>query len=218
MLPYLTGFFVCHSERSEESTHRMRFTRGFFASLRMTTGAEFRRALGLLGLGLVLLGAVGCSHYQLGTDAKLTFTTLYVEPVANKTMVPQAQASLSARLRERLIRDGRVTLVNSPQSADATLTVVITNYGREVATVREGDTGLARKFTLAFGANCTLRDNRSGKVLFANRPVKTHRDAFTGDERAGVFVGDQLQSEFQTLPLLTESLADRIAHAVLDVW
>jgi hypothetical protein len=171
-----------------------------------------------LSLLVILLGTGGCSHYQLGTNGKLTFSTLYVEPVTNKTMVPQAQAILSAQLRERLLRDGRVTLVNSPQAADATLQVVITNFRREVATVREGDTGLARKFTLNFGASCTLYDNRTGKPLFENRPVSTHRDAFTGDERAGVFVGDQLQSEYQTVPLLAESLADRIAHAVLDVW
>ncbi|HEX2853028.1 MAG TPA: LPS assembly lipoprotein LptE [Opitutaceae bacterium] len=196
----------------------MRFTRGFFASLRMTAEGRLRPAFALFLFGIAILASTGCSHYQLGTDSKLTFATLYVEPVANKTLVPQAQASLSARLREHLARDGRVTLVNSAQGADATLTVVITSYEREVATVREGDTGLARKFTLSFGASCTLRDNRSGKVLFANRPVTTHRDAFTGGEQNGVFVSDQLQSEFQTLPLLTESLADRIAHAVLDVW
>jgi hypothetical protein len=152
----------------------------------------------------------GCSHYRLGTGAPLAFSTLYVEPVANKTLLPQAQALMSTQLRERFAHDGRVTLVNSPQGADATLKVVINDYHREVATVQPNDTGLASKFTLTFGATCTLRDNRADKILFENRPVSTHRDAFTQ--------GGQLQSEYQTLPLLTESLADRIAHTVLDVW
>lgn len=183
---------------------------GFLAAFRVII-------LPLLCACLLALGS-GCSNYQLGTNGQLTFTTLYIEPVANRTMVPQAQAILSTQLREKFARDGRVTLVNSPQGADATLKVVITHYQREVATVREGDTGLARKFTLNFGATCTLRDNRAGKPLFENRPVSTHRDAFTGDERGGTFVGDQLQSEFQTLPLLVESLAERITHSVLDVW
>jgi hypothetical protein len=162
----------------------------------------------LLSLACVLLG--GCSHYRLGTGGKLTFTTLYVEPVANKTMLPQAQAILSTQLREAFLRDGRVTLVNSPQGADATLKVVLTDYHREVATVREGDTGLARKFVLTLAATCTLRDNRTDKILFADRPVSTHRDAFTD--------GGQLQSEYQTLPLLAESLTDKVVHAALDVW
>jgi Lipopolysaccharide-assembly len=154
--------------------------------------------------------STGCSHYQLGTGGKPAFTTLYLEPVANQTILPQAQAVISAQLRERFARDGRVTLVNSPAEADASLKVVILGYTREVATVREGDTGLARKFRLTLGASCTLRDNRAGKILFQNRPVNTHRDAFTD--------GGQLQSEYQTLPLLAEALAEKIAHATLDVW
>ena len=170
---------------------------------------RFRRlAFGLLPLAVALLGA--CSHYQLGTGGQLTFTTLYVEPVANKTMLPQAQAILSTQLREAFLRDGRVTLVNSPQGADATLKVALTDYHREVATVQKDDTGLARKFVLTLGASCSLRDNRTDKVLFENRPVSTHRDAFTD--------GGQLQSEYQTLPLLAESLGGKVAHAVLDVW
>lgn len=161
-------------------------------------------------LSVLVFTGVGCSHYRLGTEGKLAFTTLYLAPVANQTLLPQAQALLSTQLRERFARDGRVTLVNSPEGADATLKVVINDYHRNVATVREGDTGLARKFTLTFGASCTLHDNRAGKNLFENRPVSTHRDAFTE--------GGQLQAEYQTLPLLTESLSDRIAHTVLDVW
>jgi len=162
-----------------------------------------------VAVALIITG-FGCSHYHLGTEGKLAFRTLYVEPVANKSMLPQAQALMSTQLRERFARDSRITLVNSAEGADATLNVVIEDYHRDVATVREGDTGLARKFTLTFGAACTLHDNRAGKNLFENRSVVTHRDAFTD--------GGQLQAEYQALPLLTESLSDRIAHAVLDVW
>jgi hypothetical protein len=173
-------------------------------------GSLLSLACALLGAALLSALAGGCSHYQLGTGGKLTFTTLYVEPVANQTLLPQAQTLLSTHLRERFARDGRVTLVNSPEGADATLKVTINDYHREVATVNKQDTGLADKFTLTFGATCTLRDNRADRALFENRLVSTHRDAFTE--------GGQLQSEYQTLPLLTESLAERIAHAVLDVW
>ena len=107
-------------------------------------------------------------------------------------------------------RDPRVTLVNSPDAADATLAVTITSYRRDVLTVREGDTGLARKFNLTLATLCTLRSRRESKVLFENRPVEVQRESFTDS--------GQLQSEYQTLPLLAESLATKVAHAVLDVW
>jgi hypothetical protein len=154
--------------------------------------------------------ASGCSHYQLGTAGKLTFSTLYVAPVENKVMLPQAQALVTTRLRESLLRDGRVGLVNAPEAADATLQVVITDYRREVVAARPDDTGLARKFSLLLGVTCTLRDHRSGKILFADRVISVRRDAFTDS--------GQLQSEYQALPLLAASLADKVTHTVLDVW
>ncbi len=170
------------------------------------------RLPGLFALILAFYFA-GCASYHLGTGTQLAFHTLYLAPVENKTLLPDARALLSTRLRETLARDGRVSLVNSPADADATLAVVITDYHRDVATVREGDTGLARKFNLTLGVTCTLRDQRggaAGKNFFADRVVSVQRESFTDS--------GQLQSEYQTLPLLAESLADKLAHTVLDVW
>ena len=170
----------------------------------------------LLGLAVAVLTAVaglfcgGCAHYQLGTSGKLSFRTLYVEPVGNQTTLPQARSLVSTQLRERFARDGRVDLVNSASDADATLTVIIDDFHRDSAAVREGDTGLARKFNLVLGATCTLRDNRAGRNLFEGRRVSTQREDFTDS--------GQLQSEYQTLPLLAEALSAKVAHAALDVW
>jgi hypothetical protein len=164
-------------------------------------------------LSVVLLGIAvltGCSHYRLGTGQNLAFQTLYVAPVENKTMLPQAVALVSTALRDEFLRDGRVTLVNSPEQADATLTLTLSDYHRDVATVRPGDTGLARTFTLTLGATVTLHDNRAGRDLFSKRPVDAGRDAYTDS--------GQLQSEYQSLPLLAGALAKKISHAALDVW
>ncbi len=166
------------------------------------------RLLAFLSCGLAL-ALSACSHYQLGTEGKLAFTTLYVEPVENETTVPQAQALLSTQIRETFSRDGRVVLVNSAAEADAVLHVVVKEFRRDVASVLEQDPGRARKFALVLGVDCTLRKN-SGDVLFSERRVEATRDAFTD--------GGQLQAEYQMLPLLADSLAQKISHAVLDVW
>lgn len=163
-------------------------------------------SLALLGVALL----TGCSHYRLGTGQNLAFQTLYVAPVENRTMLPQAVALVSTALRDEFLRDGRVTLVNSPAEADATLTLTLSDYHRDVATVRPGDTGLARTFTLTLGATATLHDNRAGRDLFTRRPVDAGRDAYTDS--------GQLQSEYQSLPLLAGALAKKISHAALDVW
>jgi hypothetical protein len=166
--------------------------------------------LSLVGTLAALLALTGCANYKLGTDGKLSFATLYVEPVENKTLLPQARALLTTQTRDAFIRDGRIALVDSASAADVTLHIVIRDYHRDVASARETDAGLARKFTLTLGVDCTLHDNRSGKDLFTKRVIEVRRDAFTD--------GGQLQSEYQTLPLLGEALAKKITHSVLDVW
>jgi len=169
---------------------------------------------GKLFLAAVLLAALpglaGCSHYRLGTDSPPAFHTLYIEPVINQTLLPQSQALLTTHLREVFARDGRVSLVNSPEAADATLTVVISNYHREVAAGREDDTGLARKFNVTLEVSCTLRDRRQVKPLFEHRLVQAQREIFTDS--------GQLQAEYQTLPLLADALALKVMQAALDRW
>jgi len=157
-----------------------------------------------------LVASSGCAHYSLGAGGQPTFRTLFVAPVANKTLLPQAQAILSTQLREAVVRDPRVQLVNAAGGADATLAVTITGYRRDVAAVREGDTGLARKFNVTLEVTCTLRDQRSGKVIFESRPINAVREVFTDS--------GQLQAEYQTIPLLAEALAAKITRAALDVW
>ncbi len=162
-----------------------------------------------------------CSHYQLGTGGKLAFTTLYVEPVTTKILLPQAQAIIETQVRDSFLRDSRVTIVNSPEAADATLAIEITDYRREVATQRRDDTGLARKFALTLAVHCTLTDRRAGKSLFSRREITARRDAYNDSGQklpSGVSVSGQLQSEYQALPLLADALAEKVAHAVLDVW
>jgi hypothetical protein len=165
--------------------------------------------------------AQGCANYRLGTGAEPSFATLYIEPARNKTTLAQSQALVSTLVREAFIRDGRVTVVDNAADADATLEVTLVNFRRDNAANREDDVGLARKFTLRLRASCRLRDNRTGRMLFDGRIVEVQREAFTDNGLGLVPFGtsnDQLQSEFNTLPLLASSLSDKLTHAVLDVW
>ena len=169
---------------------------------------------------LLCLGLAGCAHYQLGTTGKLAFTTLYIEPVTNRVVtLPQAQVPVGTQVRQAFAQDGRIELVDSPQEADAVLTVSLTDYHREVAAVRENDTGLASKFIVTLGATCTLRDNRTGHLYFDRRVVTVQRGVYADNGvPTGPATGNQLQSEYNTIPLLAGDLANRLTHTVLDVW
>jgi len=166
------------------------------------------RAFFLLGLVGLLLS--GCSNYRLGTSGQLAFRTLYVAPVVNESNLPQAVAIVSTRLREEFLNDPRIILVNTAEEADATLTVSLTNYSRQSQTRQLVDTGLSRKFDVTLDAEATLRDNRDNKLIFENRKVQAVRQAYVDS--------GQLQSEYQNVPLLAETLAKNIRAAALDVW
>lgn len=171
---------------------------------------------------LVVLAAVfglsGCANYRLGTSGQLAFRTLYVAPVVNEqSNLPQAVALVSTQLREAFLRDSRVILVNTPEEADATLTVRLVNYTRDSRARQSGDTGLSRKFDVTLDAEVSLRDNATKKDLFTKRKVRAGREIFT-DPQAINGQGQQLQAEFNNLPLLAETLAKNIRGAALDIW
>lgn len=196
-------------------------------SRRRATNAwdPWERTIARLLPGLVVFAALllsSCANYTLGTGGKLSFTTLYIAPVANDALVPQATALITREVRSAFLRDGRVQLVDSPETADATLALTLANYSRNLTTSRPDDTGLARKFDLILETRCTLIDRRAGKPIFENRAIAVSRQAFTdgdGFEANGrPSPGGQLPAEYQILPLLAEQLAQRVTHAVLDVW
>ena len=170
----------------------------------------FRRNLHLIFLLAALVLLNGCGHYQLGTASQLKFSSLYIAPVSMRALIPQAQPILGTQMRESFLRDGRITLVNRPERADAILHVTVRDYHREVATVKPGDTGLARKFVITITAEATLVETATGRELFRQRPLVAMRDVYTDS--------GQQQAEYQLLPQLAQDLANKITHTVLDTW
>lgn len=161
-------------------------------------------------LAVLCAGLASCAHYRLDTDGSAKFTRLHVAVVRSDILLPQAQAIVTTQVREAFLKDGRVKLVNSPEEAEATLTLTLEDYRREVAVVRPDDTGLARRFEIALEARADLRDNRSLQMIFAGRPLVVRRGVFAD--------GGQIQAEYQNLPLLAEKLAEESVRAVLDTW
>lgn len=152
--------------------------------------------------GLLLL--TGCSHYHKGQGGELPFTTLYVAPIRNQSLAPQAQALLSKELIETLLNDGRVEIVSRDQ-AEVTLEIIVTDYSRSVAATEESDASIALSYTLGLSAHCNLIDNKSGAPYFQKRSVNTTINNLTA-------------SEYQGMPFLTKNLAKKIKDLVVNVW
>ena len=161
-------------------------------------------------LCLAVLCLTGCANYRLGSGSTLKFSTLYVAPVTSEALLPQTRVLVTTQIREALLRDGRVTLVDSANEAEAVLTVSLHSYNRTVAVSLMSDTGRARRFDVTLEARATLTDNRTKQAYFTQRPLQATRGVFTD---SGL-----VPSEYEALPLLAESLAKETVHAVLDTW
>jgi hypothetical protein len=152
----------------------------------------------------------GCAHYRLGTGSTPKFATLYIAPVASEALIPQARTLVTSAVREAFIKDGRVTLVDTANEADAVLAITLAGYERSVTVSRTDDTGLARRFDVTLKAQATLTDNRTKQSYFSRRSLDSTRGVFTD---SGL-----VPSEYQALPLLAEQLANEAVHAALDTW
>ena len=151
----------------------------------------------------------GCAHYHLGSPEGLPFDSIAIEITGNESSAPQVEALLAQNLVDALLRDGTLR-VTSPAHAEATLTVKIANYKRTLAATRSDDTTLARSFGLTLTVEASLIDNYTGKAYFINRRISTEDLAFVDSGLT--------QAEYQIMPMMARSLAQKIKDEVLSVW
>ncbi len=173
---------------------------------------------------IVMAGLVaGCSHYQLGTSSNRDYESIFIAPVQTDSLLPQATALLSSQIREAFIRDGRLRVTNTPDDADAVLTIRLIAYRREGEAALPADSGLSRVFNLELSALATLASPDARKIWFADRKLEVDRRAFTDDGSSSASNSflqpvQQTQAEFATLPVIGENLARQLTQAVLDTW
>ncbi len=164
----------------------------------------------LLIILLTTLGIFsGCAQYHLGQSVDAPFRTIYIEPVTNRSFAPQAQALLTENLIEAFLRDGTVRVVDKDQ-AEATLHVTITRYDREITARQQDDTVLGRTFGVTLEAQVSLLDNLNGNIYFTRRTLSANDHVFID--------GGLPQTEYQNIPVLTRSLAQKIKNTVVSVW
>jgi len=176
------------------------------------------RLLSALFAGCLLLFTSACSHYRLGTGVERDFQSIFIAPVQTNAAYPQAAAVLTTQIRETFIRDGRVRVVNTPDEADAVLSVKLSSLQRAKLTSLTSDSGLARKMGLTLSATTNLQDPAGKKTWFTNRAVAVERQIFTDNGSADLQPIQQLQAEYALLPQLAQPFAQKILGSVLDTW
>jgi len=169
-------------------------------------------------LTLCLISA--CASYKLGTHGSLPFKSIYITPVKQESVAPQAQAIVSAQIREAFIQDGRVRLVSSEEDADVVLDIKLMGYDRRAGARFREDTQFARTFNLTLTAEVDLFDNRSGDFLFSERELSEAISVYSDNPYATNETEQQsyIQAERNAMGRIARGIARRIADQVLSSW
>lgn len=149
----------------------------------------------------------GCAHYRLGDQSKLTYSTISIDAVTNKSYAPQAHTYLSEGLFNEFISNGKLTVLPIGRG-ETTLEVTLNDYRKQIGATSKEDTGRARSLDLTITATATLRDS-AGNVLYSGN--------FEANDNYYADNGN-IKAEQQAMPLLMRKLAAQIARAVVSVW
>lgn len=160
----------------------------------------------LVALGLFLSLGAAC-RYTLGPGEELPFESVHVRLVRNDSLAPQTGPLLSRALREEIIRQGRLRLVNTADEADVLLIVRLTDYERRPEAFRSDDTALAAGFHMGLYAEVTLQSTAGGRTFFKDRSFRAH---------ASTLRENLATSPVSRQPLMAASreLARKIAHSI----
>lgn len=161
----------------------------------------------------------GCKSYQLGHPAELPFETIYIQPAKNDSFAPQAQALVSAQVRDAVIRDGRLKLIADQSEADAVLFMTLTDYTRRAGARRQDDTERAQNFDLSLRVRLDLYDQKNGNYYFKGRTVQARTTGYQNNPfRSAPETQSLIQSEYNAMPRLARDLGRKAADEVLSVW
>ncbi|MCP5521262.1 MAG: hypothetical protein H7A46_06905 [Verrucomicrobiales bacterium] len=174
-----------------------------------TTDTRARRTPPRAGALLLATLLTGCAGYRPGPTAgfEAGARSLEIAPFTNQTMEPRLPESLVVNLRTAVQKDGTYRLSTHTGEADVVVRGTLLRLDRQGVTFSARDAQTVRDFQLTLVARVVAVDRSSGRTL-VDREVQG---------RAVVPVlNDQVSSERQTLPLLTEDLSRNILILLTD--
>lgn len=158
---------------------------------------------------LLLFLLSGCG-YQLSGQAGMvpaTLRQLSVPMFTNKTTVPGIERLFTAAVRERLLRDGRVTLATAA-GGTATLRGEVTGYRLQVLATNRDDRVL--EYRVQTDVRITVEDRSQGKIL-----VEQPLTATTEYVISETLVPTDIARE-RALQAVARELGERVVSFLLD--
>lgn len=164
-----------------------------------------------LFLMLLLILLPACGYQMAGTGtAKLPehLRTIAIPVLDNVSQEPAINRSLTERIRQSFLRDGRLKLVSNPANADLVLTGKLTNYSIRAVGFNEFD--VATEYWVFIDLDVEVKD-RVKNETYLKQTLKTR-----WDYRAGIDVVQAETARQEAFRQAYRLLGNRLVSLVVD--
>ena len=144
---------------------------------------------------LLLQGAVGCAHYDLGpvSGDVAGARSVQVKFFDNKTFEPRLVAAVNHSLRHHLQQDGTFRVENK---GDLVVSGVLKSFTRNGVNYKPGDVLAVQDYSLHLIAQVIVKDKTGNEVLnrelVGSSVVRVGADFASGQRQAVPLIADQL--------------------------
>lgn len=169
-----------------------------------------KRSIHLIACLSTALLISGCMGYKLGGSRPEGVETVYMAPVVNETTEPAIELQVTEALRQRIQFDGRLKLLNTPDS-DAVIEVALTRYTLSAIAFRNDrkHQSTAEQYRIRIDAVATLKDSETGEILSESK---------TYGESTFYFGSDLTSSKRDALPRAAQEVAKFIVDDLIERW
>ncbi len=164
------------------------------------------KRLGVFWLLLLLLA--GCGYTPRGLSPGIGVSTLYIQPLGNRTAEPFLDSMLTNDLIMWFSRDRQLRLVASAKEAEAVLSGDVASYSRTSVAYNRRDK--IQEYRSEMRVNANLRRVTDGKILWKDSVFWTEESLNSADRAR--------QDDFETeaMQKISQRLAEQIYQRIQE--
>jgi TolB-like protein len=164
------------------------------------------KRLGVISLLLLLLA--GCGYTPRGLSPGIGVSTLYIQPLGNRTAEPFLDSMLTNDLIMWFSRDRQLRLVASAKEAEAVLSGDVASYSRTSVAYNRRDK--IQEYRSEMRVNANLRRVTDGKILWKDSVFWTEESLNSADRAR--------QDDFETeaMQKISQRLAEQIYQRIQE--
>ncbi len=163
-----------------------------------------------LALLLIAVWLYGCGGYVPTPILPEYIKSIAVNNFSNKTINYGIEEKLTVAVTDEFLRDGRLDITRE-QSADASLSGVITQYVLEPVSYDEHD--VIEEYKLWVTVDLTFKDLTNGSILWEQQGMQGSVNYFVSSR-----AGELLETEDEAQDRLVNNLAVDIVRRTIEGW